>query len=156
MTSPVVTRLLISWPRSTWFSSRKVRSSLAVAAVLDHRAQVLVAVGQGAGEQRQVVGEGPDRRALVDLGLQHDPAVPDQAVVTSKLSFAVSMNALEVSMIWPRSLAASLNAVPSSSMTVRRSSFVDRVDERVEVGEQLVVAIGFSVSSVAISEPSCR
>ena len=46
-TSPVVTRLLISSPRSTSFCSRKVRSSVAATEPLvDDLAQVLVGAGQ--------------------------------------------------------------------------------------------------------------
>ena len=44
------------------------------------------------------------------------------AVVVSKLASAVSMNELEVSMIWPRLGPASLNAAPDSATTVRRSA----------------------------------
>ena len=47
-------------------------------AVVDQRAEVLVVVGDRAAEQGQVAGEAADRRALVDLGLQHHARVADQ------------------------------------------------------------------------------
>ena len=59
------------------------------------------------------------------------------AVVTSKLALAVSMNELEVSMIWPMLGPASLNAAPDSETTVRRSDCGTELTKLLEVGEDL-------------------
>ena len=78
------------------------------------------------------------------------------AVVVSKLASAVSMNELEVSMIWPRLGPASLNAAPDSATTVRRSACgtdSTRLSRLVRIS---VVDTGISVSGVSISEPSLR
>ncbi len=78
------------------------------------------------------------------------------AVVTSKLSFAVSMKELPVSMMRWRSSPVPPKAAPSSSTVVRSASrsteetVVDRFSSSVSV------AIGVRVSATAISESSSR
>ena len=79
MTSLVVTRLLIELPEVDPVLLQE-RTQLVGRGrpVVDQGAKVLVVVGHGAAEQRQVAGEATDRRALVDLGLQDHPRVADQ------------------------------------------------------------------------------
>ena len=75
----VVTRLLISWPRSTLFCSRNVRSSLAVAEPLSisvrRYASLAATVPENSDRSREKLRIAD---ALVDLGLQHHAGVPDQ------------------------------------------------------------------------------
>ena len=136
-TSPVVTRLLISSPRSTLFCSRNVRSSLAVAEPLSisvRRSRVVV--GQRAGEQRQVPGEAADRRALSTWPSQHRVAVADQGRGDVEVvRWRSSMNELPVSMIRARSCPVPLNAAP----------------ELVDDGAQVVLSTDSTVSSRSVS-----
>ena len=90
-TSPVVTRLLIRSPRSTWFCSRKVRSWVGgAAAVVDEAAQVGVGAGQRAAEQPELRGEVPDRADSESIWPCRTVLLSlIRAVVTSKLSLAV-------------------------------------------------------------------
>ena len=77
-------------------------------------------------------------------------------MVTSKFALAVSMNELEVSMIWPMLGPASLNAAPDSETTVRRSDCGTELTKLLRFVRISVVDTGISVCSVPIFEPSSR
>ena len=78
------------------------------------------------------------------------------AVVTSKLALAVSMNELEVSMIWPMLGPASLKAAPDSETTVRRSDCGTELTKLLMLVRISVVDTGISVWSGPIFEPFSR
>ena len=138
VTSPVVTRLLISWPRSTLFSSRNDRSWFAVAlpfSITVRRSPSLFATVVG--EQRQVAGEALDRRGLVDLGGEHGVAVLQQRRGDVEVVVRRRMKESEVSTIRPRSGPVPLNAGAELVDDRGQALLVHRVDRGVEVGQQL-------------------
>ncbi len=78
------------------------------------------------------------------------------SLVTPRLAYAVSMNELLVSMIVARSGPVPSNAVPSSSMTVRRSPLSTLLTNESRSTSSSVAASGVLVSSRSIVEPSRR
>ena len=157
MTSPVVTRLLISSPSSTSLSSMKVRSSLAAT-------EPLSMTPRRSSSEPASVPEKAARfwaKVRIALSLATWPRSTTllsriSAVVTSKFALASSMKALPVSMIWPRSSPVPAKALPNSS-TVVFSAFLSTDST---VSERLVsrvwVWIGVRVFSTAISLSSSR
>ena len=123
MTSPVVTRLLIRSPSSTRFSSRKVRSWLAATPPVSiswrrsGSAPASESLNSESCTEKLRIAESesiwPCRTVLLSR---------IRAVVTSKLSFAVLMKELPVSMIRCRSSPVPPNAAPNSSTVVFSAS----------------------------------
>ena len=142
---------------STLLSSRKVRSSLAVAEPLSITAR------RSSSEPARVPLKSLRFRAKVRIALA-EATWPlrtvllslIRAVVTSKLSLAASMNDVPLSMIRWRSSPVPPNAAPISVTVVCRASLsTDSTVFEMSVS-RVWVAIGVLVSSGAISESSRR
>ena len=156
-TSPVVTRLLISCPSSTSFSSRKVRSSVAVAepeSMTSRRsrsepARVPLNSDMLRANSRIALAEATWPLSTVLLSLI-------RAVVTSKLSLAAWMKASPESIIRARSSPVPSKALPNSPTVVSSASLSTDSTVSERWVSRVWVAIGVRVFSVAISESSAR
>ena len=157
MTSPVVTRLLMRSPSSTRFCSRKVRSWVAATPPVSMRwrrsgsAPASTLLNAWSCEEKFRIADSvsiwPCRTVLLSL---------ISAVVTSKLSLAVLMNELPLSMIVWRSSPVPANAAPSSSTVVFRSSLSTDSTVSDRWVSRVSVAIGRRVSCSSITESLWR